>query len=58
MAKNSARPNTRIMRGCQAQKGFLELPNIGDCTGDFVMGDSVVEDFDMGDFVIINFRDS
>ena len=25
MAKNSARPNTWIMRGCQAQKGFLEL---------------------------------
>ena len=39
------------------------LPNIGACTGDFVMGDSVVGDFVMGDFVtgdfvILNFWDS
>ena len=27
------------------------LPNIGDCTGDFDMEDSVVGDFVMGDFV-------
>ena len=25
MAKNSARPNWEILRGCQAQRGFLEL---------------------------------
>ena len=42
---------------------LTQLPNIGACTGDFVMGDSVVKDFVMGDFVtgdcvILNFWDS